>query len=74
MLSRCWYRKRDTAKRAYFHGGRTSVKLFPPSPQNIKIMWDTTMIAKATRVMTLGATVSGTNRSRYSANGDHRYL
>lgn len=40
---------------------------------SIKIIFTTESMIKADRVIRLGATHNGTNLSRYSAKGDHKY-
>lgn len=72
MLSRFWYRKSATRNTATFHVGGGWLKSVPPTKAKTK--WLTTMMAKATSVMVLGATVVGTNLISQSPNGERRYL
>lgn len=59
-------------KTAYFHGSGVLVKL--ESPPKIMRRWEAMMMINATKVMVLGAIVSGVNFRRNSPKGDQRYL
>lgn len=59
-------------KTAYFHGSGGLAKL--ESPPNIMRRCEVMMMINATRVIVLGAMVSGVNLRRNSPKGDHRYL